>query len=143
MGEQHMSGKNKVHTDIEEIKNRIYEDYRKYDTELNSLFFDFRVKASKKALLEAYAEIQHTINGDYVIRLEDPEIEKINDCDSNIWGKEVDLIPEGEYEDIYCGNYRDFLESFNDKELETGLCRVMESEERGDLIGGEKLDFIF
>lgn len=138
-----MSDENKVYTNEEEIENRVYEDYRKYDTELNSLFFDFQVKAPEKVLLETYAEIQHTINGDYVIRLEDPEIEETGDCDNNIWGKEVDLIPEGEYEDIYEGNYKDFLESFNGRELETGLCRVMESEGKGDLSGGVKLDFVF
>lgn len=138
-----MSDENKVYTNKEEIENRVYEDYRKYDTELNSLFFDFQVKAPEKVLLETYAEIQHTINGDYVIRLEDPEIEGTGDCDSNIWGKEVDLIPEGEYDEIYEGNFKNFLESFNEKELETGFCRFMDVDEKNGLIGGIKLDFIF
>ena len=48
------------------------------------------------------------------------------------------------YEDVYEGNYEDFLESFNYKESGTGLCRVMDVEKKEDnLIIGTKLDFIF
>ena len=134
-----------VYTGIEEIKNKVYEDYKKESTELNSLFFDFYVKAPKKDLLEAYAEIQDTINGDKVMRLENPKIKGSDDRSRIIIsGNEVDLIPEGMYEDIYEGNYKDFLESFNYKESGTGLCRVMDVEKKEDnLIIGTKLDFIF
>lgn len=144
-----MDNESKIYTEENEIKDRVYNDYRQYDTELNSLFFDFQVKAPKKVLLQAYAEIQDTINGDYVGRLVNPQIKQIEDPnhpdqpDIVIHGKEADLIPEGEYEDVYSGNYKDFLESFNDRELETGLCRIMEVEEEEDLIGGIKLDFVF
>lgn len=138
-----MDNENKIYTEAEDIKDRVYDDYRKYDTELNSLFFDFIVKAKKRVLLETYAEIQHTINGDCVTRLIDPRIEQVDDTESNIWGIESELIEEGKYEDVYEGNYKDFLESFNNKELETGLCRVMEWDEKDDLVGGIKLDFVF
>lgn len=132
-----------IYTTENEIENHVYDEYRKYDTELNGLFFDFPVKAPEKVLLFAYANIQKNINGDSVMRLENPEIEETNEPNDNIWGKDVDLIPEGEYEDIYEGNMKDFLESFNGRELETGLCRVMDVEEKGELIGGIKLDFVF
>lgn len=132
----------KIYTNADDIKNYIIEDYRKYATELNSLFFDFEVDGLTEAeLLELYAYIQKLINGDYVMRLTDVVLE---DDDSTIWGKKADtFIPEGEYQEIYKGNYKDFLESFNDHELETGFCRVMDVEEKGDLIGGDKLDFVF
>ena len=37
-----------VYTDSRSIKNKIYEEYRKYDTELNSLFFDFQVETASR-----------------------------------------------------------------------------------------------
>ena len=50
----------------------------------------------------------------------------------------------------YDGNCKDFLESFNDKELETGLCRIDEflvienfnPEVQKCKVGGVKFDFI-
>lgn len=135
----------KIYTNADDIKNYIIEDYRKYATELNSLFFDFEVDGLTEAeLLELYAYIQKLINGDYVMRLTDVVLEDDDPKDMCIWGKKADtFIPEGEYQEIYKGNYKDFLESFNDRELETGFCRVMDIEEKGDLIGGDKLDFVF
>lgn len=133
-----------VITTADELENYIYDEYRKYDTELNGLFFDVHVKMKEKDILRAYATIQKNINGDDVIRLLEPEIEETDEPNDNIWGIDADLIPEGEYEDIYEGNCKDFLESFNEKELETGICRVMDCEEREDSkIGGIKLDFVF
>lgn len=133
-----------VITTADELENYIYDEYRKYDTELNGLFFDVQVKMKEKDILRAYAAIQKNINGDDVIRLLEPEIEETDEPNDNIWGIDADLIPEGEYEDIYEGNCKDFLESFNEKELETGICRVMDCEEREDSkIGGIKLDFVF
>lgn len=134
---------NNVYTDPQEIENKVLDDYRENDVELNSLFFDFDVKLEKKALIEIYASLQHIINGDTVMRLENPIIEQIDENACNIWGTEMELIPEGKYEDIYEGNFKDFLESFNDKELETGFCRIIDVKENNDLIGGEKCDFVF
>ncbi len=136
---------NKVYTDIDSIRNKVYDDYRKYATELNGLFFDFEVDMLTKAqLLQLYASIQKAINGDDVMRLEDVIIEGNEPNDMHIWGKEAEnFIPEGKYQEIYKGNYKDFLESFNDRETETGFCRVLEAEEKGDLIGGDKLDFVY
>ena len=48
-----------IYTTISEIKQRVYDDYHAEDTELNSLFFDFKVaNIPEKELLEAYAELQ-------------------------------------------------------------------------------------
>ena len=44
---------------------------------------------------------------------------------------------------IYEGNYKDFLESFNGRELETGICRLMDSEMDGDVVKGTQLAFIW
>jgi hypothetical protein len=99
----------------------------------------------KKDILLAYANIVKNINGDSVIRLSKPiKIEKNESEDENVWGTEEHLIPEGEYDEIYEGNCKDFLENFNGKESETGLYRVMDYEEMEDgTVGGVKLDFIW
>ena len=135
----------KIYTNTGDIEDAIFADYRKYDTELNSLFFDFEVDGITQAeLLELYASIQEQINGDAVMRLTDVVLEGDNPSDMYIWGKEAEsFIPEGEYQEVYKGNYKDFLESFNGRETETGFCRVMDVEEKGDLIGGDKLCFVF
>lgn len=128
-----------IYTNAADIEDKILNDYHDNDVELNSLFFDFDVKMQEKELLELYADIQQKINGDTVMRLEN-----IQAKDDEVWGEEAEnLIPDGMHEDVYEGNYKDFLESFNDREKETGLCRFMDVEEKGDLIGGIKLDFVF
>lgn len=119
-----------VYENKEDVYKRVIDDYRKNDTELNGLFFDFPVKMKAKDLLQVYTDIQHDINGDYVVRLKDFRIVTSEDSeDSVIIGTEVDLIPEGEYEYTYEGNMRDFLEYFNGEVEETGLCRIMDLEE--------------
>jgi len=135
----------KAYTTTDEIRQVVRDDYESNSTELNSLLFDFDVKdIKKKDLLEIYKTIQSDINGDFVVRLKGA---KINKCagtvDCKIFGELSDLIHDGEYDDTYSGNLKDFLESFNGRELETGLCRVIELEEVNGLSGGIKLDFIF
>ena len=104
-----------------ELEDYILEEYYKYDVELNSLFFDVDVCMPEYEILEAYASIQNMINGDSVVRI--------------VNGEEVlDFIPSGMYEAIYDGNCKDFLESFNGKEKETGFCRYD---------GEDLLDFIW
>ena len=130
--------------DAAEIEDKILEDYHNDNVEFNSLFCDFNVKLKARELLELYADIIHEINGDWVIRLDsflyDKSVEKIT-----VTGHEAkDLIPEGMYEDIYEGNYKDFLKSFNGKELSTGFFRFMDLEENEEgAISGEPLDFIW
>ena len=85
----------------EELYDMVLEDYRNHDVMLNSLHFDFLVRMPKRDILNTYAEIQNNVNGDYVTRIEN--------------GTERDqLVPDTpEFDEIYYGNCKDFLESFN------------------------------
>lgn len=141
-----------VYTDSRSIKNKIYEEYRKNDTELNSLFFDFQVKMPEKELLKIYSEVVHVINGDDVIKLEDVKIQSSNFSTfpiesilrNAIIGRKMDLIPEGQYEEIYEGSFKDFLESFNNREKETGIYRItLIAENALKIVSGYKLDFVW
>ncbi len=106
-----------------EFFDHVMEEYRKDDVELSSLFFDFNIKMKKVDILETYAELQDTINGDDVVRMEN--------------GGPVDeLIPAGEFEDVYEGNCKEFLERFNDGNIVDGYVFA-----RFD--GDDCLDFIF
>ena len=105
--------KTAVITSPDEMIDKVFEEYRKYDSELCSLHFNFDVKMKKSDILEAYAEIQRRINGDDVVRIEN--------------GKEADeLIPDDPvYDEIYSGNLMEYLESFNgNKEF----VRIVENE---------------
>lgn len=133
-----------VYTDSRSIKNKIYEEYRKYDTELNSLFFDFQVKMPKKELLKIYSEVVHVINGDDVVKLEDVKIQLSNFSTNTIIGRRMDLIAEGQYEEIYEGSFKEFLESFNNREKETGIYRItLIAENALKIVSGYKLDFVW
>ena len=76
-----------VYTDSRSIKNKIYEEYRKNDTELNSLFFDFQVKMPEKELLKIYSEVVHVIDGDDVMKLEDVKIQSSDFSTNTIIGR--------------------------------------------------------
>lgn len=104
---------------VDEMINKVFKDYCKYDSELCSLHFDFDVEMKKSDILEAYAYIQLKINGDDVIRIEN--------------GEEADeLIPDDPaYDEVYSGNLREYLESFNGSEE---FIRIAED---------EVVDFIF
>ena len=133
-----------VYTDSRSIKNKIYEEYRKNDTELNSLFFDFQVKMPEKELLKIYSEVVHVIDGDDVMKLEDVKIQSSDFSTNTIIGRKMDLIPEGQYEEIYEGSFKDFLESFNNREKETGLYRItLIAENALKIVSGYKLNFVW
>lgn len=133
-----------VYTDSRSIKNKIYEECRKYDTELNSLFFDFQVKMPKKELLKIYSEVVHVINGDDVVKLEDVKIQLSDFSTNTIIGRRMDLIAEGQYEEIYEGSFKEFLESFNNREKETGIYRItLIAENALKIVSGYKLDFVW
>lgn len=133
-----------VYTDSRSIKNKIYEECRKYDTELNSLFFDFQVKMPKKELLKIYSEVVHVINGDDVVKLEDVKIQLSDFSTNTIIGRRMDLIAEGQYEEIYEGSFKEFLESFNYREKETGIYRItLIAENALKIVSGYKLDFVW
>ena len=131
-----------------DLYNYVTTEYQKYDVELNSLFFDFPVHMLMSDILTAYEILQHDINGDLVIKLKNPQIETTENG-IFIWGSEME--PLGLDNDvIYTGNCKDFLESFNDKELETGICRIDEilvpenydNQNKKGQIGGLKFDFV-
>lgn len=133
-----------VYTDSRSIKNKIYEEYRKNDTELNSLFFDFQVKMPEKELLKIYSEVVHVIDGDDVMKLEDVKIQSSDFSTNTIIGRKMDLISEGQYEEIYEGSFKDFLESFNNREKETGIYRItLIAENALKIVSGYKLDFVW
>lgn len=130
-------------TDKNSIIDKVCINYRKYNTELTSLFFDFPVKADKNLLLEAYAHIQKACNGDTVVRLINPVLTKNGD-EKELEGKKMDSFFTKDENGIYEGNYKDFLESFNGRELETGICRLIDIEMDGNTtIKGSFLDFIW
>lgn len=129
-------------TDKNSIIDKVCINYQEDDTELTSLFFDFPVKADKNLLLEAYSHIQKTCNGDTVVRLINPVLTK-NGEEKELEGEKMDAFFTEEENGIYEGNYKDFLESFNGRELETGICRLMDNEMDGNTTKGSLLDFIW
>lgn len=130
----------------DEIYDKVKTDYMNDSVELNGLFFDFEVNATYETLLKAYTDLQHDINGDDVLHLSDIEIYNNDEDDDEklIWGHQTDDTEEF-LAQTYKGNMRDFLESFNDNEKETGWCRVYECNEQddSDKIGGTMLMFVF
>lgn len=128
--------RNKIITSKKDLIKYIYSDYQKYAVELNSLHFDVNVKMSERDILEAYAEIQHNVNGDFVCRLENPSKNCIEDNIADEFIPNTSLYSK--YDEIYEGNCKDFLESFCGKEYETGFARLCDDEE-GNV---ELLDFI-
>lgn len=123
----------------QELYEHVMSEYKKYDTELNSLFFDFPVHMFKSDILAAYKRLQHDINGDYVTRFKSPKQEVLENGVVIIYG-DCEKSLASEYDEIYDGNCKEFLESFNDRELEAGICRI-DGTQKGK-IGGVKFDFI-
>ena len=124
-----------------EIKEQVYEDYIQGTWELDAYYFDFDVCGKKGMLLKAYADIQNTINSDEVVLLHNVSykekggyVEVTGDVDNH----DFDEI----YNEMYEGNYKDFLESYNGKEKETGLYRLLDSSYKNGKITGTKLHFI-
>lgn len=130
-------------TDKNSIIDKVCINYREYDTELTSLFFDFPVKADKNLLLEAYAHIQKACNGDTVARLINPVLTKNREEEKELEGETLDTFFSEEENEVYEGSYKNFLESFNGRELETGICRLMNSKMDENWIKGSLLDFIW
>ena len=113
-------------TTWEDIYRKVYKDYLHDDIELCGEFFDFGVSAPKSELIRAYAELLDTINSDTVVRLRDAtEMPSIYDrgATTSVSGWEHEGSDESMSE-IYTGNMRDFLESFNGQETKTGWYRL-------------------
>ena len=105
-----------------ELYDAIKQDYLSSDDELCSEFFTSYVSENltEGDILSAYIALQYDINGDFVLRLK-PETVKI--VNSLISADVLDFNKE-DYNKVYQGNVADFLKYFNDKEKETGFCRI-------------------
>lgn len=135
-------------TSTSEIKARVYELYLTEDQELNSSFFDFRVRNLRSTLLKTYAEIQKTINGDAVVLLKN-SVETQHGSEIQVNGilsswKEIGNVCAENRNEFYDGNYKEFLEEYNGKESLTGLYRLMNPVYKlSKFVTGVKLDFIW
>ena len=123
-----------------ELYDKVLEDYMKDDVELNSEFFDFDVRMLVKDILEAYKQLQSSINGDMVLSLADPIITQ-HTFDTYISGKEQPLMTLLDEEKVYEGNLKKLLLAFSEHDDEIGVYRLMDVEPTDDgRITGIKLD---
>ena len=127
------------------VYHKVMDDYCCYDTEINSLFFDFDVAMTKDELLEVYRELMLDINGDFVVHLSDVEIIGPTEEDTTVYIKGIECADPTITETLFVWNMKEFLESHNEKEQDTGWYRLMNI--RRDphnhcLITGIKLDFV-
>jgi len=104
-------GVSKVITSPEEMYEHVMSQYMKGDTELNSMFFDFDVRMSVRDILVTYAKLQEDINGDMVLRMENWKIKE------GRGGAEDLLLSSKEYDEIYFGNCKDYLESVDNNKF--------------------------
>ena len=118
-----------VLTSKNEILDYVYQEYFNSDQELSGIYFDFDVKAPKKDILEAYATLQGTLNGDFVKQVL-PDGKMIGMSDERFAADE-------EWQEVYEGNCEEFLRSLNESGKFT---RFMENP---DVYEEEELDFVF
>lgn len=131
-------------TTYEQVRQKVIKDYFAEDTALGASFFDFEVRMSKGELMRVYADLQEEINGDIVTIIDKPVVVRKFNGDITIFGFEKE-IDDCFLHDIYEGNMKDFLESFNEREQETGWCRIMDFDDNykgTSMVGGTKLLFI-
>ena len=131
-------------TSYAQIKQKVRKDYFSEDTALNGEYFDFDVRMPKGELMRVYADLQKEINGDIVTIIDKPIIVTKVNGESTIFGFEK-AIDDIFMHEVYEGNMKNFLESFNGREQETGWCRIMDFDDRyknTDMVGGTKLLFI-
>lgn len=129
-----------------EIYDFVLNDYQANDVELNTEYFNFNVNANKHELMQIYADLMKTINGDTVVLLnENCEILLDDDENITVTGRPQHFDESPELNGLYNGNFADFLKSFNDIEKESHLFRLMDVEtiKNSTLLVGTKLDFIF
>lgn len=126
-----------------ELYDYVTQEYRKYDTELNGLFFDVPVQMPQYEILRAYQQLQEDINGDDVVLLKDETEFVLHGGETGIFGTVIPIVAGSGFDEIYTGNCKEFLESFNDQEEESHLYRLDDTVKNGNNIGGEKLLFVF
>ncbi len=126
----------------QQIYESVMADYNANATELCDSYFDFHVKAKKKDLLEIYKMIQKRINGDDVLALKNESIENMG-SDQWVLGtvSSFDEIPE--LHEVFDGNFKELLNSYNNSESKTHLYRIMDAEFDKKEVTGIKLDFIY
>ena len=125
-----------VYTSKDGIKVQVYEKFIVEKGELTPDSFDFQVRLPKGLLLETYAEILHTIERDSVV---------VPLSGVTVINKGYETLISGELmehgfaemaDEIYDGNYRDFLFSLVGKEEETGICRIVDPVFKGTHVKG-------
>lgn len=132
------------------IYDKVTNDYRNESVELSNLFFDFDVKdVPGKDILDTYAELQKDINGDYIVHIQDADIDEdddnnliggilLNEEDSS-WG---DFWGDA-FDEAYTGNVMKFLETYPAEDYEIYRVMDLEVDENNNVISGNVLDFIF
>lgn len=126
-----------------ELYDHVAQEYRKYDTELNGLFFDVLVQMPKYEILMAYQQLQEDLNGDDVVLLKDETEFVMYGGETGVFGTILPIMAGSGFDEIYAGNCKEFLESFNGNEEEYHLYRLNDTMKNGNNIGGEKLLFVF
>lgn len=127
----------------DEIFNTVLHHYMYEDVELNLLHFEFPVHAKKVELLEIYAKLVKTINGDDIVYL--TNIQKFIDGHGVTYISGTVAEPDlSDLEDDFHGDFSEFLTNyFKDR---TGWYRISQNEELGKLpyggVFGEKLELI-
>lgn len=113
-----------IYTSKDAIKVRVYETYLAKE-KMNSDLFDFQVRLPKYLLLETYAEIMHAIEPDsMVVQLSNVKIIK-NDFEILIAGDRIEPGFLAVGDEVFEGNYKDFMFSLVGKEAETGIYRII------------------
>ena len=113
-----------IYTSKDAIKVRVYETYLAKE-KMNSDLFDFQVRLPKYLLLETYAEIMHAIEPDsMVVQLSNVKIIK-NDFEKLIAGDRIEPGFLAVGDEVFEGNYKDFMFSLVGKEAETGIYRII------------------
>lgn len=127
----------------DEIFNTVLHHYMYEDVELNLLHFEFPVHAKKVELLEIYAKLVKTINGDDIVYL--TNIQKFIDGHGVTYISGTVAEPDlSDLEDDFHGDFSEFLTSYFKNR--TGWYRISQNEGLGKLphggVFGEKLELI-
>lgn len=100
----------KLKDTYEKIFETVWHNYTCGDVELNLLHFEFPVHAKKAELLEIYAKLVKTINGDDVVYL--TNIQKFVDGHGATYISGTVAEPDlSDFEDDFHGNFSEFLTS--------------------------------
>lgn len=115
----------KLKDTYEKIFETVWHNYTCGDVELNLLHFEFPVHAKKAELLEIYAKLVKTINGDDVVYL--TNIQKFVDGHGRSYISGTVIDPDlSDFQDNFQGDFSEFLTScFQGKKDGIELVRTM------------------